>query len=117
MASPPLEREGHESRVQSNRQQKMTPAKRSHGQDSRERSDAVPVRDKIITHRQHDHGSDSENRKRERILEVLQDARDFDPEIGELGFLACGTPRHVDLEHVGQEGLRNVEGEAAEEDG
>lgn len=53
----------------------------------------------------------------ESELEPLQDANDFLSEMDFFDFFGGGAPCHVDLEEVTQDGLRDVDGEAAEEDG
>lgn len=47
-----------------------------------------------------DHTNSHENAEEEGELEVLDDLADFLEEGGVLGFLAGGTPVHVDTEHV-----------------
>jgi hypothetical protein len=57
-------------------------------------------------------------------LSVLTDAfrgnginlRHFNEEVGELQCLCSGTPGHVDLEHVGENRFRNVNGNTPQED-
>lgn len=66
------------------------------------------------THKNHPHGH--QQTPDERKFEFLQEFWDLIEE-GRVGdFFGSSTPTHVDAEHVGQEGLRYVEGDAAEED-
>ena len=67
--------------------------------------------------RQNNHHSSRERAERQRPLEVLQNLRDLDEEIRVFGFLARGAPHHLDGEHVGDDGLADVQRDAAEEDG
>lgn len=48
---------------------------------------------------------------------TLEHLGDFDEEVGELGLLRCGTPSHVDLEHVSENSLTDVKRETTQEDG
>lgn len=48
--------------------------------------------------------------------EVLEHLGHLDEEVGELEFLCRCAPRHVDLEHVREDGFGDVNGDAAEED-
>ena len=50
-------------------------------------------------------------------LEAAQDSQRFLAEIDLLGLLSCGAPRHIDLEEVREQGLREMERETAHEDG
>lgn len=94
----------------------MTRAKRRHGQDSHDIIDAPSIRDKRSLGQDDDAG-DTDGRESQRVLEGLEHAGDLDPEVGGFGFFARGAPCHVNLEHVCEESLRDVQGEAAEEDG
>lgn len=71
--------------------------------------------------REEEPSDDNQARHQETVqeseLEPLQDANDFLPEMDFLDFFGGGAPYHVDLEEVTQDGLRDVDGEAAEEDG
>ena len=53
----------------------------------------------------------------ESELEALQDADDFLAEMDFLDFFRRGAPHHVDLEEMAEDSLRDVDGDAAEEDG
>ena len=45
----------------------------------------------------------------------LQNFGDLDEEVGKFSFLACGTPSHVDLKHVSQQGLADVQRQSTQE--
>lgn len=64
-----------------------------------------------------DHERRAGEAEQERPLEPLQDAAHLRGEVHLLEFLGRGTPRHVDLEEVAQNGLADVHRETAEEDG
>ena len=56
----------------------------SHGQDGDKVRNVPTIRDKVCGCKD-DHGDDSEQRQRERVLEAFQDFWDFDPEVGVFG--------------------------------
>ena len=91
--SLPCER--HQRRVERDGQQKVRRAHRRHGQD----------------------GGEAEAREDDAELEVLEHLGHLEEEVGELDLLGRRAPRHVDLEHVRKERLRDVQRQAAEEDG
>ena len=111
----PLPRESHQRRIQCNRQQQMTNRNRCHRQDSNKICDMPAVRDEW-RNGQNNHTSDTDNGKRNAKLEPLQHLRDLNKEIRELCFFRRSTPCHVDLEHVCEQSLRDMEGETTEED-
>ena len=53
----------------------------------------------------------------ECVLESPQDADDLLAEVDIVNFLGRCSPGHVDLEEVAEDGLRDVQGDAAKEDG
>ena len=57
-----------------------------------------------------------DNADGKRELEPLDDARNLLEECDIFRFLGRGAPRHVDAEHVREDGLRDVHGDATEED-
>ena len=94
----------------------MTARDRSHGQYGHEILDHPIRRNDLARRRQKDHTDDTDNRKSDTELEFLEHLGHLDEEIGKLGFLGGGAPGHVDFEHVREQGLGHVEGQAAEED-
>jgi hypothetical protein len=64
----------------------------------------------------HQHRHDGKDGEEDAELEALDHLRDLNEEVAELGFFRGRAPGHVDLEHVREKGLRDVEGKAAEED-
>ena len=93
----------------------MTNRNGRHGQNRHEILN-LPIRRDEIARRKHDHARQTEHGEEHAELEFLEHFGHLDEEVGELGFFGGGAPGHVDLEHVREEGLRDVEGEAAEED-
>jgi hypothetical protein len=67
--------------------------------------------------RAHNHHGHHAEAKYEREFEALEQPRDFFEKGDVLDFLGRGAPGHVDFEEVAEEGLGDVEGDAAEEDG
>jgi hypothetical protein len=94
----------------------MAARHRGHGQDGDKIGDAPGI-GHIAGGGQHHHAGDAKEGKADRVLELLDHLGHLDEEVGELGLLAGGAPAHVDLEHVGEQRLGDVEGEATEEDG
>lgn len=94
----------------------MTDSHRRHGQNGHEILDVPPIRNER-RYCQDDHTHNTHDRKCDAELEPLQHLWHLDEEVGEFSFLGRRTPCHIDFEHVGQQGLRDVQGEAAEEDG
>ena len=64
-----------------------------------------------------DHESGTGNTKDEGELEALEESRYFFEERDVFCFFGGCTPGHVDFKEVGQERLRHVEGNTAQEDG
>lgn len=94
----------------------MTSDDRSHGQDGNEILD-LPIRGHEIGRSENDHADDADKREQHAPFEALQDFGDLDEEVGELGFFGRCAPGHVDLEHVSEQGRRDVQRQTAEEDG
>ena len=88
---------------------------RGHGQDGDEILD-LPIGRNEGTGGEDDHADYAQDGKGHAELEALEDLGHFDEEVGEFHFFRGRTPGHVDFEHVGEESLRHVEGETAEED-
>lgn len=65
---------------------------------------------------QNDHPGNTNHAESKREPEPPQGLGHLDEEIGEFQSLCRGLPGHVDFEHVGQQGLGDVGGDAAEED-
>ena len=66
--------------------------------------------------RQYNHAGNTNHTKGKREPEPSQRLGHLDKEIGEFQSLRRGLPGHVDFKHVGQQGLGDVGGDAAEED-
>ena len=111
-----LPRECHQRRVEHDGQQQMTNGHGRQGEDSHEILD-LPVVWYEGCCGEHDHAHDAEEGKGEAELELLDDFRDFDKEVGEFGFLGGGAPGHVDFEHVGEESGGDVERKTTQENG
>jgi hypothetical protein len=62
------------------------------------------------------HSRDSDDGKAHAEPKVLENLGYFNEEIREFQLFGGGAPRHVDLEHVGQEGLRQMDGDTTKED-
>lgn len=67
--------------------------------------------------RQHDHHGGRREAEEQGPLELLQNLGHLLEEGGVLGLLGGGAPGHVDAEHVADDGLGDVQADAAEEDG
>lgn len=66
---------------------------------------------------QRDHHADAGKDKDEGEFEVLDDLGDFLKKGRVLGLLGRRAPRHVDAKQMAENGLADVQGDAAEEDG
>ena len=110
-----LPRKRHQPRVERDGQQDVTEDETRVGHDGLELDDVVRVGDEAgLGHDdQAGHGDDGEGHAEP---EVLEDLGHLDEEVGELEFFRRRAPRHVDLEHVREDGLGDVDGDAAEED-
>ena len=110
----PLPVEHHECRVQGDGQQEVTDDDIAQGVDGGERPDLPIVGEDVVRaddERRHQEAED------EGALEPLEQPRDLLDEVDLLELLGRGTPRHVNGEEVREQRLRNVQREAAEEDG
>ncbi|TGO72459.1 hypothetical protein BELL_0452g00050 [Botrytis elliptica] len=67
--------------------------------------------------RAHNHAGGHENAEEEGVFEALEQTRDFFKEGDVFDFFGRGAPGHVDFEEMAEQGLGDVHGEAAEEDG
>lgn len=94
----------------------MTRDNGAHGQDGDKVRD-TPVVGNEGGLGENDHDGDEGAREDHGELELLEHLGHLDEEVGELGLLGRGTPGHVDLEHMRQQGLRHVQRKTAEEDG
>ena len=94
----------------------MTARDRSHWQYGHEILDHPIRRNDLTRRRQEDHANDPDEGESDTELEFLEHLGHLDEEIGKLGFLGGGAPGHVDFEHVREQGLGHVEGQAAKED-
>lgn len=96
----------------------MTDRDSAHGQDGNEIGNDPIVRNPPAGIRgQDNHGKNTNQSERDAELELANHLRYLDEEIAELGLLARRTPSHVDLEHVRQQGLRDVQRQTAQKDG
>lgn len=93
----------------------MTRRDSRHGQDGDEIAN-LPVRRDEVGRGEKDHADDADGGEEHAELELLENFWHLDEEVGEFGFLGRRAPRHVDLEHVGQERLGDVERQATQED-
>lgn len=82
----------------------MTGGDSRHGENGDEILDLPVVRHERSNSKD-DHTGDADNREKHGELEFLQHLGDFDEEVGEFGFLCCGSPSHVNLEHVAKQSL------------
>merc|ERR1712230_82509 len=85
--SSSLERELHHTRVQHERQEQMTCADGTEGQDGDKAANVPAVGDKVAGS-QDNHNDNEERREADGILERLERLRGFLPEVGLFGFLA-----------------------------
>ena len=105
----------HQPRVERDRQQDVTEDEYRIRHDGLELVDVPRVRDEAgLGH--DDQPGQGDDGEAHAEPEVLEDLGDLDEEIGELEFLRRRAPRHVDLEHVREDGLGDVDRDAAEED-
>ena len=93
----------------------MTRSHRGHGQDGDEILN-LPVGWDEVAGGEDDHADYAKDGKGHAEFESLKDLRHLNKEVGEFHLFRSGAPGHVDFEHVGQEGLGNVERKAAKED-
>ena len=63
-----------------------------------------------------DHAADHEDHDHVHPLEALPYLWDFGEEVGVVLFLGCGSPAHIDGEHMRADGKQDVERDSAEED-
>lgn len=108
----------HQPRVQHQGQEKVECNHQRHGPDGSEVFDLPVVRDQGAERAntsKHNHGKDHDEAEKEGELEPAQDGRHFVEERCAGGFLGCGSPGHVDGEHVASNGLGHVDGNAAQE--
>lgn len=94
----------------------MTSSNRTHWQNRNEVLDPPAPRHKVGT-RKYYHSNNTQQRKRERPLEAFHHLGHLDEEVTRFCCLGRRAPRHVDLEHVGQERGADVQTQPAEEDG
>ena len=100
-----LEGELHQRRVQDDRQHQM--AKHDHGQgEDTSHADDAPER-RCEAGARNNHG-DTAKTEDEGSFELPQDLRRLFEEGGVLNFFGGRAPRHVEAEHVGEEGLRDM---------
>lgn len=93
----------------------MTSGHRRHGQNRDEIFD-LPVRRNEGTRGKNNHANDTDQSECHTPFELGKDLGDLDKEIRKLGFLRSSTPCHVDFEHVSEQGRRNVQRKASQED-
>lgn len=110
-----LPRESHECRIQCPRQEEVTCDQTRERCDGLELVDAPRVRDER-RRGEDDKARNADDREGHAEPKVSQDLGHFDEEVGELEFLGRRAPRHVDLEHVGEDSFRDVDGDATKED-
>lgn len=65
---------------------------------------------------QNDHARNHHDAEKHREPELAQHFRHLDEEVRELQLLRRRAPRHVDLEHVREDGLGDVDRDTAQED-
>ena len=110
-----LPRKRHQPRVERDGQQDVTDDETRVGHDGLELDDVVGVGDEAGLGHDDEagHGDDGKGHAEPELLEHLGH---LDEEVGELELLGRRAPRHVDLEHVREDGLGDVDRDAAEED-
>ena len=86
-----------------------------HWNDGLQLVDVPAIRDEI-PYRQDDHTGHENYAKGKAEPEPPQGPWHLDEEIGEFECLRGGAPGHVDLEHVREQGLGDVNGYATQED-
>ncbi len=64
-----------------------------------------------------DHACGAEDAEQEGKLELLEEFRNFLEEGRVLDFLGRSPPSHVDGEHMAEQGLTDMEGQATEKNG
>lgn len=62
------------------------------------------------------HATDEGKHEHVHPLKALPDLGQFGEEVGVVLLLGCGTPAHVDAEHVRADGEQDVERDTTEED-
>lgn len=107
--------EHNQIRVQRNRQQRMTRHTKRQREDRHKRINPPHLGHSLT--RQQNHANHKRTAKRKRILEPLQHTRNLLEKGKTGGFFGRGAPLHVDAEEVGEQGLGDVQRDAAEEDG
>ena len=115
-----LPREQHHSRIQHQRQQEVRRDHRAQGPNCREQLDLKIVWDDLANGpdaRKDDHHGHQCDADRKGIFEAPDHQLHLVEEFDVGGLLGGGAPAHVDGEHVRENGLGNVEGDTAEEDG
>ena len=80
----------------------MTSRDGGHGQYRDEILDHPIGRNDLGRSGEEDHTGNAEDGEEHAELELLEHLGDLNEEVGELGLLGGGTPRHVDFEHVGE---------------
>jgi hypothetical protein len=108
-----LPRKHHQRRVQHNRQQQMTPHQARQRVNSNHSINPPHGRERV---RPGDHQSHHRKTKQECETELLDQFRHLGEKRRVFDFFGCRAPRHVDLEHVREKGLRDVQADAGEED-
>ena len=106
--------EHHQTRVQHQRRQRME------SQVDRQRHNRSIIRNRPVRVRessQVNHTANDQENEDVHPLERLEDLGQLLEEVGVLLLLGGGAPLHVDVEEVGQQRERDVEGDAAEEAG
>lgn len=83
-------------------------------EDTREVSDLPVVREHMV---RRDHEHRRRQAEDEGALELIEDRDHLLPEQNGLDLFRRRAPVHFDFEEVAQDGLRDVEGDVAQEDG
>ena len=105
--------EEHEIRIQRDGQEEVAEDDGGEGPDGDEDADLPEVGHEAGEHDHHGGGAEDED---EGALELCQDLGHLLEEGGVLGLLGGGAPAHVDADHMADDGLADVEADAAEED-
>ena len=94
----------------------MTPNRNSQRKNNRPIRPRDPPPNRYHPRRKHHHPRTHHNTRYERDPEPLDNLGHFEPKVGSFDFFFRGAPGDVVGEEVGEEGLGEVDTEAAEEE-